>query len=230
MMRAFSCVLGVVLLTAGGATACNMGASGGTRTLSVHGSASVRLKPDRVAFSVGVETRGASVAQAFNANTQKVKAVLDVLKQQGVKPEEMQTSDLDVSTMEAKGGRVVGYKVSNQITVSLDQTDRVGALLQTAVGAGANQVGSLRFFLSDTAQPRRQGLELAYADAQSKAEALASLSKAKLGPVISATDDTRFADGGLVGQLRSLGYVHGNAVQAGTEEMTFNVSVVYELR
>jgi uncharacterized protein YggE len=48
---------------------------------------------------------GASVAQAFNANAQRVRAVLDVLKQ-----------------------------VSNQITVTLGETDRVGALLQTAVG------------------------------------------------------------------------------------------------
>src|SRR5206468_1156263 len=67
-------------------------------------------------------------------NAQRVRAVLAVLKQQGVKPEEMQTSDLDVSTLEAKGGRVTGYKVSNQITVTLGETDRVGALLQTAVG------------------------------------------------------------------------------------------------
>jgi uncharacterized protein YggE len=37
-------------------------------------------------------------------NAQRVRAVLDVLKQQGVKPEEMQTSDLDaLSKAEALG-------------------------------------------------------------------------------------------------------------------------------
>jgi uncharacterized protein len=228
-MRSFVSVLGVALLAVGGAAGCHRGSTSRQRMLSVHGTANIRLKPDRVAFSVGVETRGTSVAQVFNTNSQKVKAVLDVLKQQGVKPEEMQTSDLDVSTLEAKAGRVIGYKVSNQITVTLSETDRVGALLQTAVGAGANQVGRLRFFLSDSVQPRRQGLEMAYADALSKAEALAAVSKATLGPVISATDDSRYADSALAGQLRSLGYASGNSVQAGTEEMTFNVSVIYEL-
>ena len=227
-MRVISLALCLASITAAGCAGAHPGASSSDRTATVHGSATIRLVPDRVAFSVGVETRGASVSEAFRTNGNTVKSVLDALRKKGVDSKEIQTSDLDMSGVVVKG-RTVGYRVSNLVTVTLENPDRVGDLLQVAVIAGANQVGGPRFSLSDAARSRKEGLDLAFANARSKAETLASLSHLTLGPVIAVSDDSRVADGTLLHNLRSLGYA-SEALQSGTNEQTFNVSVIYELK
>ena len=76
------------------------------RHVRVAGSAVVRLPPDRVSFSVGVETLQANVSQAFRMNAQKVEAVLAALKTKGVQPKELQASDLlGVELRTARDGR-----------------------------------------------------------------------------------------------------------------------------
>ena len=84
------------------------------RHVRVAGSAVVRLPPDRVSFSVGVETLHANVSQAFRMNAQKVEAVLAALKAKGVQPKELQTSDLEVGSRNPDGTSANGYRVSNR--------------------------------------------------------------------------------------------------------------------
>ena len=57
--------------------------------MRVAGSAVMQLPPNRVSFSVGVETLHANVSQAFRMNAQKVEAVLAALKAKGVQPKEL---------------------------------------------------------------------------------------------------------------------------------------------
>jgi uncharacterized protein YggE len=64
----------LMLLVAASAEAqpvCNPGA---VRHVSAAGNATIKLPPDRVAFSVGVETRAATVTQALSGNTSKLSA------------------------------------------------------------------------------------------------------------------------------------------------------------
>ncbi len=66
-----------------------------------------------------------------------------------------------------------GYVARNTVDVRIDAVDRVGELLEIAVGTGATSVGGLRFDLKDRAKLEREALRLATADAKSKAEAAA---------------------------------------------------------
>lgn len=72
--------------------------------------------------------------------------------------------------------QVVGYRVSNQVTVTTKAIEQVGQLIDLAVQAGANQVHGVSFSLSEEAitQARLQALDLAIEDAQAKADAIAS--------------------------------------------------------
>jgi uncharacterized protein YggE len=197
-------------------------------TVTVRGVASQRLKPDGMSFSVGVETRAASVVEAFNTNSPKVERVVTALKAGGVGSDEIQTSELDVSSLTSNSGALTGFRVSNQVTVRRRDVAGAPVLLQAAVAAGANQVGGLQFFVADKAAAERKGLELALADARSKAEALASLSSRSLGAVVCVSD-ARPPESTLE-RLASLGYSGGPRVEAGTLEVTSAVSVVFELK
>jgi uncharacterized protein YggE len=198
-------------------------------SITVSGTSALRVPPDRVSFSVGVETNGASVAQAFDSNRKKLDAVIGALKAKGVQPKEIQTSNLEISSRDETGKRIVGYRVSALVTVTRDDTRGVGDLLQAAITAGANQAGSLGFSVADPAQFRSRGLELAFQEARGKAEALASLSKRTLGPVVSVTEANPWNRSALENNLMSLGYVGGGGVQSGSEQVTFAITVVFEL-
>ena len=198
-------------------------------SITVTGAAALRVPPDRVSFSVGVETSGASVTQAFDSNRKKLDSVVAALKSKGVQPKEIQTSNLEISSRDEAGKRIVGYRVSALVTVTRDDTRGVGDLLQAAISAGANQAGSLGFSVGDPAQFRSRGLELAFQEARGKAEALASLSKRTLGPVVSVTEANAWNRSGLENNLSSLGYVGGGGVQSGSEQVTFAITVVFEL-
>ena len=67
-----------------------------------------------------------------------------------------------------------GYVARNTIEVRVDAIDRVGELLEIAVGSGATSVGGIRFDLKDRAKLEREALRLAVADARAKAEAAAA--------------------------------------------------------
>lgn len=196
--------------------------------LATSGSAVVRLPPDRVSFSVGVETSDANVSRAFRANAQKVAAVLDALKAKGVQAKELQTSNLEVTSRNPDGTPANGFRVSNRVTISRESASGVGELIEAAIAAGANDAGQLNFFVSnpDTAQAR--GLELAFASAKAKAETMATLSKRTLGDVLCVAEGT---GGGFsrsnVAMMSSAG---GRTIESGTEAIQFDVTVVFALK
>jgi uncharacterized protein YggE len=143
------------------------------RSVRVMGSATVRLPPDRVSFSIGVETLHANVSEAFRANGRKVDAVLAALKAKGVQAKELQTSDLDISSRNPDGSPVRGYRVANRVTVTRESAAGVGELIEAAIAAGANEANRLSFYVADPGAAQKRGLELAFASAHAKAETLA---------------------------------------------------------
>ncbi len=206
-------------------------ASSTARTIIVTGAATVQVPPDRVSFSVGIETEAASVSQAFKANGSKVNALLGALKEKGVDPKEIQTSNLEITSRDYRGKRLPGFRVSNVVTVTREDPKTVGELLQTAISAGANQAGRLRFFVGDPRRLQNHGLELAFQDAKAKAETLAGLAKQSLGNVLCVSEVASSGSGAL--RTRDYLYNRDAALQfteAGTEEVSFSVSVVFEIK
>jgi uncharacterized protein len=198
------------------------------RHVRVAGSAVVRLPPDRVSFSVGVETLHANVSQAFRMNAQKVEAVLAALKAKGVQPKELQTSDLEVGSRNPDGTSANGYRVANRVTVSREDAAGVGDLIQTAIAAGANDAGQLNFFVSDPGAAQGRGLELAFASARAKATTLATLAKQTLGDALCVSESA-VRDYSTSNFARSAAAA-GASVESGTEAITFAVDVVFALK
>ena len=198
------------------------------RTVTVSGSSTLRLKPDRASFSVGAETGAQSVSEAFKRNTAKLNAVVGALKERGVASQEIQTSNFSISSRVEKGKKAPGFRVSNLVTVTREDPASISELLQAAVAAGANQVEGLRFFVGDPGKSQPRGLEMAFQNARAKAEKLASLSGRALGEVVCVTDQSvGVLSEGFVAHRYDAGALN---IEAGTEALNFNVSVVFELK
>lgn len=200
------------------------------RVMAVTGTATVRVPPDRASFSVGVESESDSVGQAFEATHAKVQALLEALKRKGIQPDAVQTSSVRIAPRrDPRGRELPGYRVSNMVTVTLDDPERTGELLQTAVSAGANRIAGVRFFVADTAEQRKHGLELAFQDARAKAEVLATLAKQSLGDVVCVSEAPAPSPYRPIEHFASRSTADV-PVEPGTETIIFSVDVVFELR
>ena len=150
------------------------------------------------------------------------------LKGKGVATADIQTSSLDVNSLTSDTGHPAGFSVSNQVTVRLRDIAAAPAVLQAAIGAGANQAGGLRYFVADPTASRRRGFDFAFQDARAKAEAFAALSARRLGSVLCVTETQPSVD--VDTKLSSLGYLATPKLEAGSETLTFRVTVVFELK
>jgi uncharacterized protein YggE len=197
------------------------------RHVRVTGSATVRLPPDRVSFSVGVETTHANVSEAFRANGRKVEGVLAALKAKGVEARELQTSDLEVSSRNPDGTPAKGFRVANRVTVTREQAAGVGELIEAAIAAGANEVSRLSFFVADPDAGQKRGLDLAFASARAKAETLAALAKQPLGETVCVAEVPSL--GHPMSNVAMLARGSADTIEPGTEAITFAVTAVFAL-
>ena len=75
------------------------------------------------------------------------------------------------------------------MTVTVNQIDGAGELLDTALTAGANRIGGLRFGIRDVAALRDQALAQAAASARARADAIAASLGLRVVGVSSATEE-----------------------------------------
>lgn len=159
-------------------------------SITVMGTGQVSAAPDMAQISAGVVSespRAADAVKAANAAMQKVLAALDAA---GIEKKYVQTSRFDVSPVYsdgvARGGRptVTGYRASNQVQVEVHGVEKVGAVLDALVGAGANELGGIRFDIADPAPLVDEARRKAIADARRKAELYATAAGVTIGRVI----------------------------------------------
>jgi uncharacterized protein YggE len=206
-------------------------------TVSVNGSGRARVVPDRMVFTVGVETSAPTVDAAVRENNDRAAAITAALERAGVAKSEVQTSNMSVNPQyayeEGKRPRIVAFQVMNTLTVTRDASAKLGDLLQAAINAGANHVGSVGFSVADPARGRDQALGAAFTDAKAKAELLARAAGRTLGRVLS------IVEGGVQAPPPHPMYRMERAmdaaaqsvpVEVGSQEVGFTVSVVFELR
>jgi uncharacterized protein len=176
----------VLLATAGGAAA----AEAPLRLVSVSGSGEVKAQPDVAYVTLGVEARRPTLAAARAEVNAAVERVLALTRELKIDPKYVDSTRLQVQPdyrWDEKSSTQVllGYVVSRQIDVELRDLEHLGALLEKAVSAGANQVGEARLDSSRRKALEREALALAVDDARLNADALARAAGAKLGPVQS---------------------------------------------
>ena len=113
--------------------------------LRVKGEGSVTIKPQMLTMSVGVVTTAPTAAEALDANSRKLAPVIARLRDAGISPSDIQTSDLDVAAQfaDSRGrddDRIIGFRASNRVTVKSRDLDDAGRLITTLFDAGANSI------------------------------------------------------------------------------------------
>lgn len=150
------------------------------RVIIVEGTGTVDIAPDTADVTFGVMIQNESLEAAQDENSSRTQALMETFTEAGIAEEDIQTSHYSVRVINEydRDGNLVGvqgFEVWSSVTVTIRDTSIVGTVLDDAIGAGANEVSSISFYVDDTdaaaAQARTAAIENARAKADEMAEA-----------------------------------------------------------
>jgi len=176
---------GAALLRPAGAGAVGSAATDAASGITVQGSATVSAAPDKAQLSFGVSSQAPTARAALAANATEMRRVIAALRGAGVA--ELHTDSVWLSPQYGDANAVTGYAAQNSVSATVAAA-RAGAVIDAAVGAGANQVSGPSLSSSEQASLYRQALKAAVEDARLRAQALAEAAGSTLGRVTQVVE------------------------------------------
>jgi uncharacterized protein YggE len=196
--------------------------------ITVTGVGTVSARPDRADFSFGVETQGQTANEALEKNGGAVQKVIDALEATGVQANDIQTQQVSVYPRYAEDGQsIVGFSATNTVTAKIRDISSVGAVVEAAVQAGANQVYGPTFAISEQSSLYENAIDDAYPDARAKAEKIAAVTGVSLGAVVNVVEG-----GGLPQPLFAGGDQAAESqppVEPGLQEIQASLTVTFAI-
>jgi uncharacterized protein len=208
------------------------------RTMTVSGQGEVKAVPDEAQLSAGVVTQARQAQDALAANSRAMNAVFDALKRIGIPDKSIQTSDFSVSAQyqtDQHGNatqKIIGYQVSNNVTVIVDDLGKLGSAIDALVSSGANSMGDIGFTIRDPKPLLSEARTYAVKDALQRADTYAKAAGVTLGPIDSISENSYSAPRPMYARFtaktESLDTL--TPVAAGQESINAGVSITFEIR
>jgi uncharacterized protein len=163
--------------------------------ISVSGEANVSVAPDLAQVEGGVTSEAKTAREASEANNAAMGKVLLALKGAGIDEKDYQTSRLSLQPQYAPATpnrnvpQISGYRASNRITIKVRDVTKVANVIDTLVGAGANEIGGINFIVTQASKALDEARAKAVADARRKAEIYAKAAGVMLGEAINISEE-----------------------------------------
>jgi uncharacterized protein YggE len=200
--------------------------------ISVTGEATVSVPPDLAQIDGGVTSEAKTAREASDANNAAMGKVLLALKGAGIEEKDFQTSRLSLQPQSAPNrtgpSAIVGYRASNRVTIRLRDVTKVANVIDTLVGAGANEIGGINFMVSQASKLLDEARERAVADARRKAEIYAKAAGVTLGAPLSISEEGNAAP--IPYRRMAVGMAATAPVAQGEETLQVNVSVSWAIK
>ena len=224
--RSLSMMIAVGLLAAPMVPAAARAAE---RSITVTGEATPSVAPDDANIRLGVTSQGKNAREASEANARQMTSVLAAIKESGVADRDVQTSRLSLQPQYEQGkagpARLLGFQVTNQVSIRIREIEKFPGILDRAIAAGANEMSGIEFVVSEQSKLLDQARDDAVADARRKAELYAKAAGVKLGPVSSISEEGSSPPRPVVQAMRASAV----PVAPGEQLLRAAISVTFEL-
>lgn len=212
------------------------GPSPANSILTVQGTAEVKTAPDTARVRLGVQFTSPTAAEASKQEANSMAAVMQAIRNVGVSPQDIQTSDLSLDPVYDNRAneqpQLKGFQATNIVIATIKNPANVGPIIDAALNAGANRVDSISFFKQDDAAERDQALREAAQTAARKARVLAEALGVTLDGVASVSEGvaslapTQFAGRAMM----MMGSAAATPVMSGQVSVTATVTVEYHIK
>jgi len=196
-------------------------------TVTTLGHGVITIAPDEATVTAGVHTQAASASAALVENARLMNAVVAALKAAG--GQELQTQQVSLYPQTDQQGQVNAYVADNSVSAKT-KIAGAGALIDAAVGAGANTVNGPTLSVSDRDARYRDALGKAVDDARLKAEALAKAGGFGVGPVSVVTEQSANVPTPVFQAAGAVAKTDSTPIEPGTQDITADVVVTFRIR
>ena len=160
--------------------------------ISVDGSAEVKVTPDEVHLSLGVESRDPHLDAAKKLNDDKLAAIMIFLKGMKIEAKDIQTDFIGIQPHYSDSEDITPsrYDVRQGLDIKLRRVSDYDATLTGVLKHGATRIDGIEFRTTELRKHRDTARKLAIKAAQKKATALAGDLDVKIGRVMSISENS----------------------------------------
>ena len=206
--------------------------------ISVSGEANVSVTPDFAQVEGGVTSDAKTAREASEANNAAMGKVLLALKGAGIDENDYQTSRLSLQpqyapvTPNRTTPQISGYRASNRVIIKVRDVTKVANVIDTLVGAGANEIGGINFIVTQASKALDEARAKAVADARRKAEIYAKAAGVTLGEAINITEEGAAAPPPVFRGKIAAPMAAGSPapVAPGQEQLSITVNVTWAIK
>jgi uncharacterized protein YggE len=205
-------------------------------TLNLSASGESKVTPDLATITLGVQTDGATAAQALSANAAQMNKVVAALKKAGIADRDIQTSSLNVNPqyvyVQNEPPKLNGYQASNQVTIQVRDLTKLGQTVDATVGAGATNVGGISFGLQNPQAAEDAARLDAVKALQAKADLYARATGYKIVRLVSLGEGGGYTPSPPPMPMYAMAkreMADSSPVSAGELKVRIDVSATYEL-
>jgi len=209
------------------------------RTISLSATGAVKTTPDKVDISTGVTSEAKTAREALDQNTQAMSKVVAALKEDGIAEKDIQTVNFSVGPVyeqrpydrpDGKPPVIVGYRVTNQVRITLHDTKKLGAILDKVVSLGSNQIDSIEFGVEEPEALKDEARKLALKNVTENAKLYAEAAGVGLGPILSiAEEESAYYPHAMPAAARMDMAKEAVPIEAGTATVEIRVRVTWEI-
>ncbi|SDN58448.1 hypothetical protein SAMN05518871_10666 [Psychrobacillus sp. OK028] len=201
------------------------------RVITVTGSGVIEVSPNYVQIQVEVRKEGKELQQTQAENAQIMNRVIQSLLELNIPRENIQTAAYNIFPQyDFIDGKQVfrGYEVTNAITVKMNDIEKAGIVIDSAVASGANSVSSIKFGVDNPELVYQQALQRALQDAQIKAQTIAQTMKLALYPQPVSIVEEQHNEPIHYKMLSMASSQGGTPIEQGKISITATVTVKYQ--
>jgi len=208
------------------------------KTINVSAEGKVTVSPDIAKLSFSVVSEGANSKLLAENNNKKMNAAIDFAKSQGIEEKDIKTTEYNLSPRyeydeKTKKTFISGYTLTQTVLVKVRDLNKVAEVLGGLPVLGINQISSISFDIDEPEKYLSEARNQAFDKVKEKAKAMAEKNGVKLGRVINFYE---YQSTPYYQNVRALGMGGAEAVQPlpqiqpGSQEVTIQVSVTYEIK
>lgn len=198
--------------------------------IAVNGAGVVSISPDVADVSIGVSATESTAKAARDQAAKAMSAVIAAIKKNGVDAKDISTTNVSLEPVYESSSskpRLVGYQFGNTVRVTVRDLDKLPAVIDDSVGAGATLVHGIAFRVDDPKAAQAQARDAAMADARAKADALARAGGVTIKGVASISETSYSPVSVMYDKAYAGALAASTPVETGTTDVRVQVSVTY---
>jgi len=156
------------------------------RSMTVYGISRLAVEPTIAVIQLGVVQEDAELTKAQQNNSNIIQKITQALIKQGISSKHIQTADYSIYPQydyNDNEQKFRGYQVNHLLSITIENIQQTGNIIDTAVKNGANKVQNIQFSVQNKDLYYNNALRKALNNALSKAMAMAEELKIHLDPI-----------------------------------------------